>query len=106
MRVRHHLVFSVCFAVWCACKAPLVFRGTQKLYPLVFSVFFLLFIFAAGRIHEARVSEKQKQNKKRGLWGSQHFFRSKISITSALFSPEYLSEMGVGTGKVRFHGMY
>ena len=56
----HPLVFSVCFLLCeVRVRSPLVFSGTQKLHPLVLSVFFSFF-FPAGRIHEARVSEKKK----------------------------------------------
>ena len=54
----HPFAFSVFFAVWRACKAPLVFSGTQKLHPLVLGVC-VFFFLPAGRIHEARVSEKK-----------------------------------------------
>ena len=56
------LVFSVCFLT-CGVRArpPLVFTGTQKLHPLVLSECFFSFFSPAGRIHEARVSEKQKK---------------------------------------------
>ena len=52
-----------CVFLPCGVRArpPLVFSGTQKLHPLVLSVFFFVFFFPAGRIHEARVSEKQKK---------------------------------------------
>ena len=43
-----------------ACWATLSHSGLAKLHPLVLSVFFR-FIFPAGRIHEAGVSEKQKK---------------------------------------------
>ena len=44
VRVRHPLVFSVCFLPCGVRVRPtLVFSGTLKLRPLVFSVFFLLF---------------------------------------------------------------
>ena len=51
--------FSVFFAVWRACKAPLVFGGTPKLHPLVFSVLFLFFFCQPHT--RPRVSEKQKK---------------------------------------------
>ena len=50
-------VQCVFFAVWRACKAPLVFSGTQKLHPLVFSVF----LFCCRPHTRPRVSEKQKK---------------------------------------------
>ena len=52
------LVFSVFLPCDVRVRLPLVFSGTPNLHPLVFSVFFLRF-FAAGRIHDPRISEKK-----------------------------------------------
>ena len=103
VRVRHPHVFigtqnctlscSVCvFAVWRACKPPLVFSGTQKC-TLSCSVCFFRFCFSAGRIHEARVSEKQSGLRILGeifgnplppdfwlVWGERKSSKSKLNI--------------------------
>ena len=71
VRVRHPLVFSgtqnftlsrsVCvFAVWRACKAPSRVQWYPKTAPSRAQCVFFVF-FPAGRIREARVSEKQKK---------------------------------------------
>ena len=65
-RVRWYsktLSCSVCaFAVGCACKAPSRVQWYPKTAPSrAQCVFFFRFLFHAGRIHEARVSEKQKK---------------------------------------------
>ena len=59
----HPLVFSVCFAVWRACKAPLSCSVVPQNYTLSCSVcFFCFFFFFFCRPHKpSRVSEKQKK---------------------------------------------
>ena len=42
-------------------RHPLVFSSTPKLHPLVFSVFFLIFFVAVGRIHDPEKATNKKK---------------------------------------------
>ena len=72
VRVRHPHVLSgtqnctlscsVCvFAVWRSCKAPSRVQWYPKTAPSRAQCVFFFRFFPAGRIHEARVGEKQKK---------------------------------------------